>query len=77
MRFCILANEWKTRYEIQAEINDQLRKQLPILTEKLEEAKGGKRKIFLNPLQLYFLDSASFQLRKVAVRTFGVSQPMD
>ena len=32
-------NEWKTRHENQAELNQQLNKQILILQEKLEQAQ--------------------------------------
>ena len=32
-----IGNEWKTRYEIQLEVNDQLKKQIVTLKEKWEK----------------------------------------
>ena len=32
-------NEWKTRYETQVELNQQLEKQIIVLQDKIDEAK--------------------------------------
>lgn len=34
-------NEWKTRYETQMELNDQLEKQIVSLKEKMEKVRGN------------------------------------
>lgn len=34
-------SEWKTRYETQLELNDQLEKQIVSLKEKMEKVRGN------------------------------------
>lgn len=35
----VLGNEWKTRFETQEEMNQQLERQMIMLQDKIEEAK--------------------------------------
>ena len=35
--FCYIANEWKTRYESQTEMNNQLERQILRLQDKIDE----------------------------------------
>lgn len=36
-----VGNEWKTRYETQTEINEQLERQILVLQNKVQEAKAN------------------------------------
>ena len=36
---CCVGNEWKTRYDTQCEMNQQLAKQCLVLQDKVEESK--------------------------------------
>ncbi|XP_004435417.1 PREDICTED: coiled-coil domain-containing protein 169 [Ceratotherium simum simum] len=44
--------EWKTRYETQLELNDQLRKQIVYLKEKMEKLRGNPSDI-LSSIRVY------------------------
>lgn len=37
----ISGNEWKTRYETQVELNGQLKRQISLIKERLEDLRGN------------------------------------
>ncbi|KAL5012890.1 hypothetical protein ScPMuIL_011441 [Solemya velum] len=51
-------NEWKTRYETQDEINEQLERQILVLQNKVEEAKKNLKDAGKSPRDMKFDDLA-------------------
>uniref|UniRef100_A0A8C6QP51 Coiled-coil domain containing 169 n=1 Tax=Nannospalax galili TaxID=1026970 RepID=A0A8C6QP51_NANGA len=59
-----LSGEWKTRYETQLELNDQLQKQIVSLKDKMEKMRGNPS-VHIKIYCLYFQESLNTLLKQL------------
>lgn len=58
-------NEWKTRYETQTEINEQLERQILMLQNKVQEAKANLKDGMYPRIPFMTMMSGCFNIRQV------------